>query len=155
MTFRCFSCQIILNKTNIKKIIAEIFIEFILCQASYSEKAMAPHSTTLAWRIPWMEEPGGLLSMGSHRVGHNWRDLAAAAVAAGIYLALSIHSLVYSQQEPCEVSIVRILHKELRDSFKQFTQDHTASNSLSVKSELCWTAGIKQCGVELCFLSKP
>ena len=35
------------------------------------EKAMAPHSSTLAWKISWMEEPGGLWSMGSRRVGHN------------------------------------------------------------------------------------
>ena len=35
------------------------------------EKAMAPHSSTLAWKIPWTEEPGRLLSMGSHRVGHD------------------------------------------------------------------------------------
>ena len=95
---------------------------------NFSEKAMAPHSSTFAWKIPWMEEPGrlqslgslesdttewlnfhfslscigeemethssvlacripgmgepgGLLSMGSHRVGHNWSDLAAAAAA--------------------------------------------------------------------------
>ena len=34
-------------------------------------KAMAPHSSTLAWRIPWMEEPGGLQSMGLLRVGHD------------------------------------------------------------------------------------
>ena len=40
---------------------------------------MATHSSILAWRIPGTEEPGGLLSMGSHRVGHNWSDLAAAA----------------------------------------------------------------------------
>ena len=33
---------------------------------------MAPHSSTLAWKIPWMEEPGRLQSMGSQRVGHNW-----------------------------------------------------------------------------------
>ena len=33
---------------------------------------MAPHSSTLAWKIPWMEEPGGLQSMGSLRVGHHW-----------------------------------------------------------------------------------
>ena len=32
---------------------------------------MAPYSNTLAWKIPWTEEPGGLLSMGSHRVGHD------------------------------------------------------------------------------------
>ena len=36
------------------------------------EKAMAPHSSTLAWTIPWTEEPGRLPSMGSRRVGHNW-----------------------------------------------------------------------------------
>ena len=39
---------------------------------SFSEKALAPNSSTLAWKIPWMEEPGRLLSMGSLTVGHNW-----------------------------------------------------------------------------------
>ena len=39
---------------------------------------MATHSRVLAWRIPGTGEPGGLLSMGSHRVGHDWSDLAAA-----------------------------------------------------------------------------
>ena len=43
------------------------------------EKAMATHSSVLAWRIPGTGEPGGLLSLGSHRVGHDWSDLAAAA----------------------------------------------------------------------------
>ena len=37
-----------------------------------SEKAMAPHSSTLAWKIPWTQEPGRLQSMGSLRVGHDW-----------------------------------------------------------------------------------
>ena len=46
------------------------------------EKEMASHSSVLAWRIPGTGEPGGLPSMGSHRVGHNWSDLAAAAAAA-------------------------------------------------------------------------
>ena len=44
-----------------------------------SEKEMATHSSVLAWRIPGTGEPGGLPSMGSHRVRHDWRDLAAAA----------------------------------------------------------------------------
>ena len=44
-----------------------------------SEKAVAIHSSVLAWRIPGMGEPGGLLSMGSHRVRHNRSDLSAAA----------------------------------------------------------------------------
>jgi len=42
------------------------------------EKEMATHSSVLAWRIPGTEEPSGLPSMGSHRVGHDWSDLAAA-----------------------------------------------------------------------------
>ena len=45
------------------------------------EKEMATHSSVLAWRIPGMGEPGGLPFMGSHRVGHDWSDLAAAAAA--------------------------------------------------------------------------
>ena len=44
-----------------------------------AEKAKATYSSVLAWRIPGTGEPGKLLSMGSHRVGHNWSDLAAAA----------------------------------------------------------------------------
>ena len=44
------------------------------------EKEMATHSSVLAWRIPGTGEPSGLPSMGSHRVGHDWSDLAAAAV---------------------------------------------------------------------------
>ena len=43
------------------------------------EKEMATHSSGLAWRIPGTGEPGGLPSVGSHRVGHDWSDLAAAA----------------------------------------------------------------------------
>ena len=47
------------------------------CSGFYSfvvylmEKAMAPHSSTLAWKIPWVGKPGGLPSMGSHRIGHD------------------------------------------------------------------------------------
>ena len=49
---------------------------------------MATHSSVLAWRIPGTGEPGGLPSVGSHRVGHDWSDLAAAAVA-DIWLGFS------------------------------------------------------------------
>ena len=45
---------------------------------------MATHSSVLAWRIPGTGEPGGLPSMGSHGVGHDWSDLAAAAAAAAL-----------------------------------------------------------------------
>ena len=44
---------------------------FHMMYSAYTEKAMAPHSSTLAWKIPWMEEPGRLQSMGWLRVGHD------------------------------------------------------------------------------------
>ena len=54
---------------------AIIFILSIVLCNKYGyilEKAMAPHSSTLAWKIPWTEEPGRLQSMGSRRVRHDW-----------------------------------------------------------------------------------
>ena len=49
-----------------------------------AEKAMAPHSSTLAWKIPWMEEPGGLQSMGSQRVRHDWAtSLSLSCIGEG------------------------------------------------------------------------
>ena len=52
-------------------VLAHRTIEINIVYQYYLEKAMAPHSSTLAWRIPWMEEPGRLQSMGSLRVGHD------------------------------------------------------------------------------------
>ena len=48
-----------------------VFLLFVLMFRPLTEKAMAPHSSTLAWKIPWTEEPGRLQSMGSLRVGHD------------------------------------------------------------------------------------
>ena len=53
------------------------------------EEEMATHSSVLAWRIPGMAGPGGLLSMGSHGDGHDWSNLAAAA--AGSHYILVLH----------------------------------------------------------------
>ena len=46
-------------------------LSFLTVIISWMEKAMAPHSSTLAWKIPWTEEPGRLQSMGSRSVGHD------------------------------------------------------------------------------------
>ena len=54
------------NKTKQNKKLKNTWIEWA------PEKAMAPHSSTLAWKIPWTEEPGGLQSMGSLKVRHDW-----------------------------------------------------------------------------------
>ena len=54
------------------------------------EKEMATHSSVLAWRIPGTGKPGGLPSMGSHRVGHKWSDLAAAAAAGFVESSITL-----------------------------------------------------------------
>ena len=56
-------------------------------------KAMAPHSSVLAWRIPGMAEPGGLPSMGSHRVGHDWRDLVVVVVVKSLQMVTAAMKL--------------------------------------------------------------
>ena len=80
---------------------------------------MAPHSSTLAWKIPWMEEPGGLPSLGSHRVGHDWSDLAATAEGwdgggggerlkrEGIYVYIKLIQVVVQQKltQHCKATI--------------------------------------------------
>ena len=56
---------------------------------------MATHSSVLALRIPGTGEPGGLLSMGSHRVGHDWSDLAAVAAAAAAIRYIFVLILIF------------------------------------------------------------
>ena len=64
--------------SEVYKLVRLTEAEIRVVVARCSEKEMATHSSILAWRIPWTEEPGGLPSVGSHRVGHDWSDLAAA-----------------------------------------------------------------------------
>ena len=70
------------GETNTVK--GRIFLKYITVEMNHlytsTEKAMAPHSSTLAWKIPWMGEPGGLPCLGLHRVGRDWSDLAIAAL---------------------------------------------------------------------------
>ena len=63
----------------------------------FLEREMGAHSSTLAWEIPWTEEPGGLQSMGLHRVRHEWRDLAAAANS---FIAIACN-IAWSQEVWC------------------------------------------------------
>ena len=58
-------------------------------------KKVATHSSILAWRILWTEEPGGLPSVASDRVGHDWSDLAVAAAAAICYVFVLISMFEY------------------------------------------------------------
>ena len=58
--------------TLIKRLLSSSSPSIRVVSSAYLEKAVAPHSSTLAWKIPWTEEPGRLQSMGSLGVGHDW-----------------------------------------------------------------------------------
>ena len=75
------------------------------------EKEMATHSSVLAWRIPGTGEPGGLPSMGSHRVGHDRSDLAAAAATVSVFILLP--HLFYSFLSVCAFFFLNHLKGEL------------------------------------------
>ena len=66
-------CVLAYSKVHFKLVFIPFLIEeeLVLTRRFTSEKAMATHSSALTWRIPWTGEPGRLLFMGSHRVGHN------------------------------------------------------------------------------------
>ena len=61
---------------------------------------MAPHSNTLAWKIPWTEEPGGLQSMGSLRVGHDWSDFTFTFHFHALEKEMATHSSVLAWRIP-------------------------------------------------------
>ena len=79
------------------------------------EKEMATHSSVLAWRIPGTGEPGGLLSMRLHRVGHDWSDLAAAAAC------LDYYSLLMSLEINVNVSPSTLFFSKLFGCSRLFT----------------------------------
>ena len=87
LIFECLAKCTFLGQTQVSR-----------CVLYRLEKAMAPHSRTLAWKVPWKEEPGRLQSMGLHRVGHDWSDLAA------LY-RISISCLIHSVCELTAFSV--------------------------------------------------
>ena len=74
---------------------------------------MATHSSVLAWRIPGMGEPGGLPSIGSHRIGHDWSDLAAAAVCLPLITPWYHRGLCSVEEEKMYHEDVNILQRQL------------------------------------------
>ena len=79
---------------------------------------MATHSSVLAWRIPGTGEPGGLLSLGSHRVGQDWSDLAAAAawnqnnIAEELMVRLKL--TINKRREPTVSNILMYNKREIK-----------------------------------------
>ena len=71
--------------------------DLLFDKRGHLEKEMATHSSILAWGIPWTEEPGGLLLTGSHRVGHDRRDLACMHASEK---AMATHSSILAWRIP-------------------------------------------------------
>ena len=83
------------SRSSLEQLVADV--NEIKIPSPNLEKEMATHSSILAWRIPGTEEPGELLSMGSHRVGHDWNDLAAAAAIWWKVLSSNVDSFSLSR----------------------------------------------------------
>ena len=88
------------------------------------KKEMATHSSVLAWRIPGMEEPGGLPSLGSHRAGHDWSDLAAAAV---LFISISLASKCQQWHQTCALLHICAQHGTLSLDFLALSIRHRLS----------------------------
>ena len=101
------------------------------------EKAMETQSSSLAWRIPGTGEPGGLPSMGSHRVGHDWSDLAAAATAAAVImkppiLPKALVEVIWGAGLPPSISTLLCLggvRKGLMESWEMKTNAQTKAST--------------------------
>ena len=133
--------------------------------ASIAEKAMAPHSSTLAWKIPRMEEPGRLQSMGSIRVGHDWATSFTFHFNA-LEKEMATHSSVLAWRipgmgEPVGLPSMgshRVRHdwsdlaaaaaasreKELITCAKAY--DRSAKNIWEIESQYGWSRDSKECG---------
>ena len=92
---------------------------------------MATHSSVLAWRIPGMGEPGGLPSLGSHRVGHDWSDLAAAK-GQGVSL-----SKKYLNWEPKNEELNKRLKKGKSWSLVRESSEETKSSGKNTCKTVC------------------
>ena len=94
------------------------------------EKEMATHSSVFAWRIPGKGEPGGLPAMGSHRVGHDWSDLAAAAAAAW-------RNVLLQMQPPGTTARRSLTPSSPRLDLPQARSSESSSQSLHPCSQFC------------------
>ena len=110
------------------------------------EKEMATHPSVLAWRIPGTGEPGGLLSMGSYRIGHDWSDIAAAAHLLRKWIYFLVHS-ASPQTTMTAVSTLMVSHTALL--LNQIFQNSLSSVFLHWVGYKSYTPGKFQEGCEI------
>ena len=111
------------------------------------EKEMATHSSVLAWRIPGMGEPGGVPSLGSHRVGHDWSDLAAAAAILHILVCVCVCVFVNVQKCSCWIlwQIYVWLFKKPPKHFLEWLSFYMSNINVQVIRFLCILNSIWYC----------
>ena len=110
------------------------------------EKEMATHSSVLPWRIPGTGEPGGLPSMGSHRVGHDWSDLAAAAaVSCWYYILIILKFQLKSLVNVLQMNIFSVSNKWFEEVTQSFIYNYSShiifiTMSAPVSIALYWSS---------------
>ena len=105
---------------------------------------MATHSSVLAWRIPGTGEPGGLQSMGSHRAGHDWSNLAAAGKEWNYFLEREVFFLIWYFSRLLRTKLIfffflHLLHDNQKISFNyvSFHVKHTKPLNSGLGPRLC------------------
>ena len=106
------------------------------------EKEMATHSSILAWKIPWTEEPGGLQSMGSQRVGHDWTTSLSKETKIGLKIYCTWPCHQNKNQFPPQVSLS---HQEASISLLSFSirgQTDWKHSHRKLTNLLTWTTAL-------------
>ena len=92
------------------------------------EKEMANHSSVLAWRIPWTEEPGGPWAMGSQRVGHNWSGWAFT------HELIFSEELIYSSSREWKKASFRSINFLCLECFKKILKAKVSSENTYIEN---------------------
>ena len=118
------------------------------------EKEMVAHSSVPAWRIPGTGEPGGLPSMGSHRVRHDWSDLAAAANERAITKRKTPYFLIGMNQDPTYILGLKLTNTysclKLRDQRKENFKVHVDKKT-KMYLEWKWSGDTSDSGIYWAF----
>ena len=132
-------CRYVLYNTKSRAQLSDFIFTF---HFRALEKEMATHSSVLAWRIPGTGDPGGLPSVGSHRVGHDWSDLAAAAAHPSKVMLKILQARLQQYVNPEFPDVQAGFRKGGR------TRDQIANNHWTIKKAREFQKNIYFCFIE-------